>query len=61
MEKVNVTENSFFDRFDFFAENVSSFNLEGGSRVGTSIGMISTILSAIVIMAYSGVKLITCL
>ena len=60
MNKGKITGN-FFDRFDYFAEPVPSFNMEGSNRVGTSIGLISTIMMTIVVLCYTTVKLIICI
>ena len=48
--------NSFFDRWDMFAQPVSAFNLEGAEAVGTSIGCLSTVLMTGLVLAYAAVR-----
>jgi hypothetical protein len=47
---------SFFDKWDFFASPVPSFNMEGEEQVGTSIGCLFSILATITIIFYASVR-----
>ena len=51
---------TFFDRRDFFAQKVPSFNMEGQDRVGTSIGCIFSTIMAVCIIMYGGYKTLIC-
>ena len=45
-----------FDEYDLFAQSVSSFNIEGKKQVGTCIGLSFSILIAMMVLAYAGIK-----
>jgi hypothetical protein len=46
----------FFDRWDYFGEPIPSFNIEGSSHVGSSIGFIFSIIMWITIFCYATLK-----
>jgi hypothetical protein len=56
MSRQGRDTNSFFDRWDMFAQPVSGFNLQGTEAVGTSIGCLSTILMTGFVLAYAVVR-----
>jgi hypothetical protein len=46
----------FFDRYDWFSQNVSSFNIEGQTQVGSCIGLGFSIFISILVLAYAIIK-----
>ena len=45
--------NSFYDRWDFFAEPVTGLNMEGAKQIGTSIGFLFSIIMTVLVLAFS--------
>jgi hypothetical protein len=43
---------NFFDRWDYFSEDMPNFNIEGKKKVGTLVGCLSTILITLILFSY---------
>jgi len=47
---------NFFDRWDFFRQPVSNFNLEGTKEVGTSVGCLLSLITIAFVAPYAFTK-----
>ena len=52
-KKTDTSEN-IFDRWDFFASKIHTFNMEGKERMGTSVGFGCTLLMIVFGCAFAG-------
>ena len=52
---------SFYDKWDFFATPVPTFNMEGHQQVGTSIGFVCSVFVTILVVSYASLKGFICL
>jgi hypothetical protein len=43
---------NFFDRWDYFSEEMPNFNMEGKKKVGTLVGCLSTIILTLILCSY---------
>jgi hypothetical protein len=56
MTKKGRAIGGFFDRWDYFGEPIPTFNIEGTTHVGSSIGLMFTIIMWGTMIGYATLK-----
>ena len=46
----------FFDKWDYFGEPIPNFNIEGATKLGSSIGLLFSIAMWLIIIGYASLK-----
>jgi hypothetical protein len=47
----------FFDKFDIYGADPPGFNIDGRNKIGTSIGFTCTVLTLIIMLLFSSIKI----